>query len=104
MSAIEITAEPPKPISVTLLGVDYKVRPLKGSLGVAMAQRFSGKNLTPEKIGKEMDTLIRTMFGPDDAPKIQKRLIDPDDLLDYEHIIALMNKVVEAQSGNPTTS
>lgn len=102
MSKIEITATPAHPIAVTLLGVDYTVRPLKGSLGVAMAQRFSGKNLTADKVGKEMTTLIKALFGTD-APKITKRLNDPEDDLDYPHIVELMNAVMEANTGNPTS-
>lgn len=103
MSDITITAEPPKPITLELVGVSYTVRPIKASLGVALAQRFNGDNSDTEKFAESMKSLTTIMFGKKDAAAITKRLADPEDDLDYSHLFSLLNALVERASGNPTT-
>lgn len=103
MSDITIDAEAPKPITVSLAGEEYTVRPIKSSLGIALAQRFQGDQSDMAKFEKNIDQLVKIIFGKKDSAAIQKRLSDPEDLLDLPHIFNLLNALVEKASGNPTT-
>lgn len=103
MSKIVIAAEPPKPIEISLGAVDYKVRPIKTSLGIEMSQRFQSIGEDPAKLKAGVESIVKTMFGKTDAPKIMKRLADPNDHLDYEHVIELMTALVGGATENPTT-
>ena len=103
MSDIKITAEPPKPITLDLIGTDYTVRPIKGSLGISLSQKFQGDNSDMVKFDKSIKDLLRIIFGPEQAKEVSKRLNDSEDLLDLPHIFELLNKLVEKASGNPTT-
>lgn len=101
-------------MTASLVGVTYKVRPVKGAIGISLAQEFKGgmkkggKNGSPEqvqKINKVLDRVINMMFvEKSDRDDLRDRMQDPDDLLDFAHIFELMEKLTEAQSGNPTTS
>lgn len=103
MSDITITAEAPLPITLTLVGVEYTVRPIKGSLGISLSQKFQGDNSDMVKFDKSIKDLLRIMFGPEQAKEVQKRLNDSEDLLDLPHVFELLNALVEKASGNPTT-
>lgn len=100
---IVISAEAPDLIPVELVGQKYTVRPIKSSLGLQMAQQFNKKDQKPEDIAEALDSIIGTLFGKE-KPKIIKRLGDSEDLLDYVHIMELINALAERASGNPTTS
>lgn len=100
---IEITAEAPKPIEITFVGVDYKVRPIKASLGIALAQNLQNLGEDPAKIDKGIAKLLNAIFGKDVAKDVKDRMTDPDDLLDIPHVMELLNKLMEKSSGNPTT-
>lgn len=118
MADLTIEAEAPKALTANLVGVEYQVRPVKGSIGISLAQDFRGQvgkdgkaakgGVDPkriEKLNKTLNRVIDMMFvSKDDRASVHERMKDPDDLLDFQHIFTLMEKLTEHQAGNPTTS
>lgn len=100
---ISIAIEPPKPISVDLGGTVYTVRPVKGSLGIALGANLKGLEGDGEKLLNAMNHIINIIFGKKDAQAVLERVNDPEDALDFTHIMELMNALVERSTGNPTT-
>lgn len=100
---IEITAEPAAPIEVVLVGVDYKIQPPKSSLALKLAIRAKTAGEDPTLMLEAIDEWINKAFGKTNGAKIKKRLDDPDDLLDINHVMQLMEKIVEATTATPTT-
>lgn len=103
MADLTISADAQKPITVDLVGVEYELRPPKASLGVAIALRARAAEGEPEEQLAVFNRWLAAAFGKKSAAAIEKRLADPDDLLDLPHISQLMEKVTEVASGNPTT-
>lgn len=105
---ITVSAEAPKPLTVSLVDVVYKIRPIKGSLGMSLAGQLKNaqkeSSQDPEKLNKMIDRIIDMMFAKADRPKVKKRLTDPDDDLDFTHVLDLMTKLMERATGNPPTS
>lgn len=101
---INISAQAPLPIKVTLVGEEYEVRPIKGAIGIQMAQRFGKNTENPAELVKSIDALIGMIFGKSAKKTILARLNDAEDLLDFTHIIELVQALMENQSGNPSTS
>lgn len=102
---IEITAEPVPKMSVKLVGVDYMISPPKSSLAIKLAVQAKtvGKD-DPEKILDVLDEWLVKAFGKAGLKKVKARLDDPEDLLDTPHLMQLMEAVVEATTGDPTSS
>lgn len=100
---INIASEPPKPITVGLGGHRYTVRPVKGSLGIALGAKLKKVSDDPEKLVKAVTDITEAIFGKAEGAEVLKRLQDPEDVLDYAHIFELMNALVEKSTGNPTT-
>lgn len=103
MATIEITAEPVKTLDVNLVGVDYDVKPPKGSLAIVLASSLGKIKDNPDKLMRILGDWVRVAFGKKQAEAVMKRLEDPDDDLDITHIMQLMEKLAEATTGNPTT-
>ena len=103
---LTITADKPKTIKASLVDEIYSIRPIKGSLALSLSGQLKGaeKKQDPEELNKMVGKIIDMMFEKDDRPKIRKRLSDPDDGLDFMHIMELMGKLMERATGNPTTS
>lgn len=97
-----VNTEPRKGIPVDLVGVRYTARKPKAALGlrVAVAAKKAGED--PEGMLKAMNSFITMTFGKKDAAAINKRLEDPDDDLDYDHITELVQALMEVGE-NPTT-
>lgn len=97
-----ISGEARKGIPVDLVGKRYVVKKPKSALGlrVAVASKKAGED--PEGMMKAMDTFIDMTFGKKDGVGIRKRLEDPDDDLDYDHITELVQALM-AVDGNPST-
>lgn len=105
---IEIDAEPRADIPVNLVGVEYTIRPPKGSTAIAMAKqaRQAEKSDDEDSALKSWELIedwVSKAFGKKKAGEIQKRLDDPDDELDVPHLSQLISKVSEQMTGNPTT-
>lgn len=101
-AAHTISSEGRKGIPVDLVGKRYVVKKPKSALGlrVAVASKKAGED--PEGMLNAMDSFIDMTFGKKDGVAIRKRLEDPDDDLDYEHITELVQALMEVD-GNPTT-
>lgn len=100
---ISISVEPPKPISVDLGDQRYTVRPVKGSLGIALGSRLQAVQGDAQKLKDTIEHIVGIIFGPSASVEIIERLEDSSDALDYSHVMELMNALIEKSSGNPTT-
>lgn len=103
MATIEITAEPVKSIDVKLVGVEYTIKPPKGSLAIVLAKKMQASQEDPDGLMRALGDWLTVGFGKAESKAILKRLEDPEDALDLVHIMSLMEKVSEAATGNPTT-
>lgn len=99
---IVINGSAAKKLSVTLVGKNYKVAPPKAAVALTMAQNMQ-KEEDEQKLLDFMYEWIDLLFTKTDAVAVKKRLMDPKDLLDFEHISELMGAVMDSEE-NPTTS
>lgn len=100
---IVIDAEPVETMDVKLVGVDYKIKPPKTSMLMEVTDKMQGKaeeDITSDDLYRFVDL----MFTKTDATKVKKRLTDPKDDLDIDHVMTLLDKLMEAVQPNPTTS
>lgn len=104
MVEINITAEPRTILDVELVGVRYKVNPPKSALALKLAVRAKSAGEDPTLMMEAIDEWIGKAFGAEEAIKVHERLEDEKDLLDFQHIMALMEAVIETTTGNPTSS
>jgi hypothetical protein len=96
--------ERPKSISVDLIGKRYEIVPPKAGIALRIAKLATDKDPAVQmKVLALVDVWLARAFG-DEAPALEHRLYeDPDDELDFLHIVQLIQKVVEFQTGNPTS-
>lgn len=100
---ITIDAEPVEPLEVTLIGKEYKVIPPKASALMAISDTMKGKE--EDDMGlNDIKGFVEILFQKKDVPAVMKRLTDTSDRLDVDHIMKLMEKVMEAVQENPTSS
>lgn len=100
---IVIDAEPAETLDVKLVGVEYKLTPPKTSLLMQVTDKMQGKDeedITSEDLYRFVDLL----FSKSDSVQVKKRLNEPKDALDIEHVMTLLDKLMEAVQPNPTTS
>jgi hypothetical protein len=92
-------------VEVNLVGQVYRVRPPKAASAMRLAWLAGEKNPNPDELFGALDEWIEKAFGPDQAEEVRRRMYDDDqDKLDFPHIMALMQKLIELQnSGTPTT-
>lgn len=103
--SIVINASPSKPVAVTLVGVDYKVKPPKMAVLAAVAKVASqqkGKDADSSAVITHIENIVKLMFNRQ-AAGVLRRLADPEDDLDYQQIMDTAEAVIEAQTGNPTS-
>lgn len=101
---LTIPVEQPKGIRVDLGGVVYTVRPIKTTLGMSLATRLQGLKEDPKEVGKAMEQLVGLIFQKEDREGVHARFNDPEDSLDYNHVMSLLTALMERATGNPTTS
>lgn len=101
-SPIVIQAESRAKIPVSLVGVEYQVKPPKMSVLAVVAKAASKGTEDADQMVGHIETLVKLMFAKE-APKIMKRLNDPEDDLDYMHIMKCAEVVMEEQTGDPTS-
>lgn len=100
---ITIDAEPVEPLEVTLIGKEYKVIPPKASALMAISDTMKGKE--EDDMGlSDIKGFVEILFQKKDVPSVMKRLTDTSDRLDVDHVMKLMEKVMEAVQENPTSS
>lgn len=100
------------PITLTLVGEEYTVYPLKPSAMISLIEEIDGmQNMNEEDvennleaIGNISNTLVR-LFREDDRDRILTRLEDFTDPLDLAHLMEVMNKLSEIsqEDNNPPT-
>lgn len=100
---IVISAEPVKRLTVNLVGVSYSVRPPKGAMAIVLATKMQKAEKDPAVLLDGLGDWLKIAVGKDEAKAIRARLEDPEDALDFEHIMTLLQKLSEASTGNPTT-
>ena len=101
---IEIKADPRTPIKVSLVGVDYELNPPKSALAIKLAVQAKTAGDDPTLVLQAIDEWVDKAFGKKNATAVRKRLDDENDDLDTPHLMQLMEAVIEASSGNPTSS
>lgn len=100
---IVIDAEPAETLDVKLVGVDYKITPPKTSLLMQVTDKMQGKE-EEDVTSEDLYRFVDLMFTKTDSVKVKKRLNDPKDALDIDHVMSLLDKLMEAVQPNPTTS
>lgn len=100
--SIVISAEERSKVDVTLVGIDYKVKPPKMAvLAVVAKAATKGTDDAAAMVG-HIESLVKLMFGKDSG-KVLARLEDVDDDLDYSHVMACAEKIMEVSTGDPTS-
>lgn len=102
MADIVINASPAKIFDVELVGFEYKVRAPKMSVLAVVASAAGKKGKKGGDSIKHLDDMVKIMF-PQDHEAIAARLADPEDALDYQHVMDLAEQLIEAATGNPTS-
>lgn len=97
-----IAADKREVIPVELVGERYSILPPKTAVTLKMAVRAKQAGSDPALMYEALQEWIDKAFGKK-AKEVHKRLDDPDDLLDIEHITELMKAVIEVSTGNPTS-
>lgn len=101
---INITADPREKITICLVGVNYEVHPPKTALALKLAVRAKQAGDAPDLMMAAVDEWITKAFGKTEAKKVQARLENETDDLDFPHIMQLMEALIEQATGTPTTS
>lgn len=102
MTELVINAEPIEAINLTLVGEQYKIKPPKSALAMKFATQAKQAGEDPGKLMEAIGEWVKMAFGKD-ASKVMARLDKPEDDLDVQHIMTLMQKIMELQTGDPTT-
>jgi hypothetical protein len=102
MADIVINATPSKAFSVDLVGVEYLVKPPKMAVLAVVASAAGKKGKGGDTI-KHIEDLVKIMFKKS-ADEVLARLADPEDELDYQQVMDTAEQVIEAATGNPTSS
>jgi hypothetical protein len=100
---IVIEAEEVQKIGITLVGVKYTITPPKAALAMKLATSAGDLKDDAGAIIGVLTSWVMAAFGKTEGAKVLKRLDDPDDRLDITHLTSLMEKVIEQQTGNPTS-
>jgi len=104
MKPITIDADPVEQIEVNLVGVPYQINPPKAALAMRLAVEAKTMGEDPSAVNAVMDSWMDKAFGKSTAKAVRKRLEDDKDLLDIQHVMLLMEKIIEAQTeANPTS-
>lgn len=104
MKELVIDAEHVDSIPVRLVGVKYSIRPPKTALAIRFASRAKAAKEDPAALMEAVEGWVHMAFGKTTGKKVLARLDASDDDLDIEHIVKLMEALVEQQAGDPTTS
>lgn len=104
--AINISASPTQKIDVTLVGKKYKVSKPKAAVAINLASKLNldeEDEQAGEHAKESVEEWVDLLFNKTDAAAVKKRLYEPTDSLDFEHIGDLMGKILD-DGENPTTS
>lgn len=99
---IVINAEERAKQPVSLVGQDYMVRPPKMAvLAVVAKAAAKGTGDAAQMVG-HVENLVKLMFG-NDSKKVLARLENPEDDLDYTHIMECAEALIEETTEDPTS-
>lgn len=105
---IVIDAPDRETITVSLGGIEYIVTPPKASYAMKLSGYFGARdaegNPDTDQIQEGLNLWVLAAFGKQQGLKVLKRLDDPADNLDAEHITKLVGAVYEDVTGDPPTS
>lgn len=101
--SIVIEASPVEPIEVELVGKKYTITPPKTALAMRMAVTSKINGDDASAASELVNVWMDKAFGKEVAETVRDRFEDDEDLLDIPHVMQLMEKVFEVQSGNPTS-
>jgi hypothetical protein len=102
--SLAVVATPQDAISVELVGKKYMLKPPKSALALKVGVKAKQASEDPSQMLEALDEWLTAAVGAKNVAAIHKRLDDPNDLLDYQHITQLMNLVLERSSKVPPTS
>jgi hypothetical protein len=97
-----IEAAERKSIPVELVGIHYDLIPPKAAFSLRIAQRAQDADKDVSQLLNILGSWMTAAFGEKQSARIMARLDDPDDLLDFPHLLQLLQKVVEL-GVNPTS-
>lgn len=101
-STLTIEAATRESIPVDLVGKRYSLVPPKTTLAIQVAAAAQSAEDLPNMM-KSLEGWVVAAFGTKSGNAIVKRLYDPNDALDVDHIVQLVQGVMGMQTGNPTT-
>jgi hypothetical protein len=94
---------PAEPVTVDLMGVLYDVTPPKSALAMRIAWLAAERDSDPDEVFQALEAWMDKAFG-DQADSVRHRMYEDDkDPLDFPHIMALIQKLIELSSDLPTT-
>lgn len=93
---LNVSVEPEDTIPVTLVGKDYQVRRPKAWLSMRMALVSRTEEVEADKVMEVLEQWIAAVFRRN-ANAVIKRLDDPKDDLDVDHIMALVAALSEQE-------
>lgn len=107
----EIDATPREERRIKLVGVAYNVKAPKAGF----AMKLASLGISPEELSKGGDwstvpaimgfinDFIDSVFGPDQGEEVKARLVDNTDDLDLDHVMLLVDRLMEKAAANPTS-
>lgn len=82
-------------LPITLVGIDYEVTCPKVIRWLSMARMEQAGFLSnPSVVSGELIGFLQAIFGPRQYAQVEQRFNDGDDELDFEHLIALIEHVL----------
>lgn len=101
---LQIEAKPRTRLTVNLLGKRYSIMPPKTALAMKLSVRAKQAEDRPELMVDAIEEWIDKAFLPADADDVRHRIYESDDdPLDIDHVMELMEKLIERQTNTPTT-
>lgn len=106
---VKVNTDPrPDEIEEVWLGDDGPYEFVTPKVAPLIAAMRKMRTMSEEEAGySSLDAQDRWMkkgFGPDQWARIQKRLDDEDDPLDFDHIMQVFEAIFETVTGRPPTS
>lgn len=101
--AINIVAVDSAPIDVNLVGKPYKFKKPKAALALRIGRIAQAENTDIDAMTNSIRDWIAAASSKRQADAIMKRMDDPEDALDFDHLMELIRAVTEEGSARPTT-
>lgn len=107
----EDVGDRPEPIKVNLVGKQYEVIPPKMNMTLQLMRKATSVTSKGDTASEAdalqaldgVDHWLSIAFGEKQTAAIQTRLQDPQDALDFKHLMSLMEALMERQNNLPPT-